>query len=159
MARQALPCPRPGGKGCPKRLVLGKTMFGYWPVKGGGREPLQTIGVLTQVWILLDFKVSSRKAAMDGAAVGVSSGRVQPSVQVRFFVTQAVGPRGRAGGTSDHFHPPEMNGRDIITWVTLYAHIGLVTNSAINCYFQRQVKSRAHQRMPCSSSRGSLTWF
>lgn len=99
MARQALPCPRPGGKGCPKRLVLEKTMFGYWPVKGGGREPLQTIGVLTQVWILLDFKVSSRKAAMDGAAVGVS-------VQVRFFVTQAVGPRGRAGGTSDHFHPP-----------------------------------------------------
>lgn len=106
MARQALPRPRPGGKGCPKRLVLGKTMFGYWPVKGGGRERLQTVGVLTQVWILLDFKVSSRKAAVDGAAVGVSSGRVQPSVQVRFFVTQAVGPRGRAGGTSDHFHPP-----------------------------------------------------
>lgn len=51
MARQALPRPRPGGKGCPKRLVLGKTMFGYRPVKGGGREPLQTIGVLTQVWI------------------------------------------------------------------------------------------------------------
>lgn len=87
------------------------------------------------------------------------SGRVQLSVQVRFFVTQAVGPRGRAGGTSDHFHPPETNGRDIITWVTLYAHIGLVTNNAINCYFQRQVKFRAHQRMPCSSSRGSLTRF
>lgn len=73
MARQALPRPRPGGKGCPKRLVLGKTMFGYRPVKGGGREPLQTVGVLTQVWISLDFTVSSRKAAVDGAPVGVSS--------------------------------------------------------------------------------------
>lgn len=32
---------------------------------------------------------------------------VQPSIQVRFFVTQDVGPGGRAGGTSDDFHPPE----------------------------------------------------
>lgn len=56
----------------------------------------QVIAVLTQVWVLLGFSVSSRKAA---------SGRVQPSVQVRLSVTQDVGPRGRAGGTSDHFHP------------------------------------------------------
>lgn len=48
-------------------------MFGYRPVKGGGREPLQTVGVFTQVWISLDYIVSSRKAAVDGAAVGMSN--------------------------------------------------------------------------------------
>lgn len=73
MARQALPPLRPGGEGCPERVALGKTTFGCRSVKGGGREPLQAVGVFTQVWISLDFIVSSRKAAVDGAAVGVSN--------------------------------------------------------------------------------------
>jgi hypothetical protein len=69
---------------------MGKTMFGDRPMKGCGQEPLQIFNVFTQVWILLGFILSSRKASVAGAA----SGRVQPSVQVRFFVTQDVGPRG-----------------------------------------------------------------
>lgn len=105
MTRQALPPPRPGGKDCPKRYW--KRQCCRWACAGGGREPLQVIAVLTQVWVLLGFSVSSRKAA---------SGRVQPSVQVRLSVTQDGGPRGRAGGTSDHFHPSTMTGgRDIST--------------------------------------------
>lgn len=91
------PTPRPGGKGCPKRLVLGKTMFGYRPVKGGGREPLQTV---------CSHRYGFHGILQESSSGWCGSGRVQPSVQVRFFVTQAVGPRGRAGGTSDHFHPP-----------------------------------------------------
>jgi len=34
-----------------------------------------------------------------------AAGLVQPSVGVRLFVAQSSGARGRAGGTSDHFHP------------------------------------------------------
>lgn len=65
-------------------------MFGDTPVKESGQGPLQIFNVFTQVWVLLGFILSSRKAAVAGAA----SGRVQPSVQVRFFVTQDMGPRG-----------------------------------------------------------------
>lgn len=76
----------PGLEGKAVRKDTGKDNVGDRPVKGGGREPPQmVVTVFTWVRISLGFSVSSRKAA---------SGHVQPSVQVRFFVTQDVGPRG-----------------------------------------------------------------
>lgn len=47
---------------------------------------------------------------------------VQPSIQVRFFVTQDVGPGGRAGGTSDDFHPPL---ECVFTFRSEVVHVGL----------------------------------
>lgn len=64
----------------------------------------------TKVWVFLnlegekEFQMSSRKSA----AAGQSTQRlVQPSIGVRLFVTQSSSAWGRAGGTSDHFHPSE----------------------------------------------------
>lgn len=49
-----------------------------------------------------EFQTSSRKSA----AAGQSTRRlVQPSIGVRLFMTQSSSAWGRAGGTSDHFHP------------------------------------------------------
>lgn len=53
--------------------------------------------------------MSSRKSA----AAGQSTRRlVQPSIGVRLFMTQRSGARGRAGGTSDHFHPSVRRHRE-----------------------------------------------
>lgn len=49
-----------------------------------------------------EFQMSSRKSA----AAGQSGLRLfQPSIGMRLFMTQSSSAWGRAGGTSDHFHP------------------------------------------------------
>lgn len=73
-----------------ERLVLETTRFGDTPVEGGGREPVQIDVQCVQTGVNFArlhsiFQESSRDW---------NNQCVQPSIQVRFFVTQNVGPRG-----------------------------------------------------------------
>lgn len=62
------------------------------------------------------------RAAARKAATAEPGGGVRPSVHVGFLVAQGVGTGGRAGGTSDHLHPPFKR---VFTLGPEVVHVGL----------------------------------
>lgn len=105
------PPPRPGGE---RDECWGGQ--GDRPVEGGAGATADLQCVQTGV----DFP--RLPSILQESSPGWNNQCVQPSIQVRFFVTQDVGPGGRAGGTSDDFHPPL---ECVFTFRSEVVHVGL----------------------------------
>lgn len=112
-----------------------------------------------------EFQTSSRKSAAAGQA---TRRLVQPSIGVRLFVAQSLSAWGRAGGTSDHFHPPARRdtNRTVNSWRKgsrkTQAVLQVVHSSKFQClgehlalYSQVYLKSRS-KRLPSARMKEGL---